>query len=103
MVAGNRACKAQARSATLQRLQPSELRASKHGLGRYSRKAFRADWLWSADVHNCSADRLDGRRFRRRQQSTYDRVSGAAVVLAAVTITYWHKCDIEDRSVQLLA
>ena len=51
----------------LQRFQPSQLRASQHGAGRNSGKAFHADRIRSAHLHYFSADWLAGRRFGRRQ------------------------------------
>src|SRR5271166_6485153 len=81
MVPDDRAYEAQGRGAVLQCLQPSEFWPPKHGAGRHSGKAFHTDWLWSANLHNLSADRLAGGWVGWRQQSPYDRVSGSAGVL----------------------
>ena len=86
MVSGDRTGETQGRSPTLQRFRPSELWASKHGAGRYSRKAFHADWLWGAHVHNFSSHRFAGRRFGWRIAVPNDRLSGSLGVLAS---TYW--------------
>src|ERR1700722_7794994 len=83
MVSGDRAGEAQSRGPVLQCLQPSELWASKHEAGRHSGKAFHADWVWGAYLHNFSADRLAGRRFGWREQSAHGCVSSTIGVLSS--------------------
>ena len=58
-------CEAAVRRSVLQRIQPSEFWTSEHGAGWHSGEAFYPDRVWSAYLHDLSADWLTRRWFGR--------------------------------------
>ena len=78
-------CEVAFRRTVLQCIQSSEFRTPEHGAGWHSGKAFYSDRIWSAYLHDLSADRITRRRFGRRQHASHDRVSTAPAVLSAIS------------------